>query len=100
MNSNQPRDYGQTYRTTNPDRTKIYDYMFFSFTEMLVIRLIHGVKRRERLRNDVIRDALNVKSILLIIEKSQLRWFGHVIRMSEERDVKRMLNGYKSKQDR
>ena len=65
MNSNQPRDYGQTYRTTNPDRTKIYDYMFFSFTEMRVLRLIHGVKRRERLRN-----------------------------------VKRMLNGYKSKQDR
>ena len=60
-------------------------------TEMRVLRLIHGVTRRERLRNDVIRDALNVKSILLIIEKSQLRWFGHVIRMSEERDVKRML---------
>ena len=78
--------YGcETWTLTTKLKSKI------QATEMRVLRLIHGVTRRDRLRNDVIRDILKVKSILLIIEKSQLRWFGHIIRMSEDRDVKRML---------
>ena len=48
---------------------------------MRILRLIYGVTRRDRIRNDSIRAALKVTSILSIIEKSQLRWFGHVIRM-------------------
>ena len=58
--------------------------------EMRILRLIYGVTRRDRVRNDTIRAAFNVTSILSVIEKSQLRWFGHVIRMDESRDVKRM----------
>ena len=61
-------------------------------TEMRILRLIFGVTRRDRLRNDDIRASLKVHSILSIIEKSQLRWFGHVLRMPEDRDVKRMLD--------
>ena len=59
--------------------------------EMRILRLIYGVTRRDRKRNDDIRAALKVNSILSIIEKSQLRWFGHIIRMDENRDVKRIL---------
>ena len=61
-------------------------------TEMRILRLIYGVTRRDRIRNDSIRAALKVTSILSIIEKSQLRWFGHVIRMDDTRDVKRMYD--------
>lgn len=61
-------------------------------TEMRILRLIYGVTRRDRVRNETIRAALKVNSVLSIVERSQLRWFGHVIRMQENRDVKRMLD--------
>ena len=38
-----------------------------------------------KLRNDYIRQELGVESILKIIEKGQLRWFGHMKRMEENR---------------
>jgi exonuclease III len=58
--------------------------------EMRILRLIFGVTRRDRIRNEVIRDSLKVQSILSIVERNQLRWFGHILRMPDTRDVKRM----------
>ena len=60
--------------------------------EMRILRLIFGVTKRDKIRNETIRvrDSLKVQSILTIIEKNQLRWFGHILRMSDTRDVKRM----------
>ena len=43
-------------------------------TEMRVLRLIYGVTRRDRIRNDNIRQVLKVESVLAIIERNQLRW--------------------------
>src|SRR5215469_8918877 len=48
---------------------------------MRVLRLIRGVTQCDRVRNERVRGDLGVKSILEIIEKNQLRWFGHVKRM-------------------
>ena len=59
-------------------------------TEMRVLRLIYGVTRRDRVRNEVIRQTLKVESVLTIIERNLLRWYGHVERMPDSRDVKRI----------
>ena len=44
------------------------------------------------MRNDGIREDLGVESILELIEKSKLRWYGHVRRMEEGRYAKRFLD--------
>ena len=61
-------------------------------SEMRALRLILGVTRWDRYRNVYIRERLNVRPVNEIIEKGQLRWFGHVLRMADERDVKRIYN--------
>ena len=38
-----------------------------------------------------IRESLNIESLLLRLERSQLRWYGHVTRMSQERTAKKLL---------
>ena len=53
--------------------------------EMRILRLIKGVTRRDRLRNDDIREELDVEPILHFVERAQLRWYGHVMRMEENR---------------
>ena len=60
--------------------------------EMRVLRMILGVTRRDRIRNDVIRERLNITSVLKIIEKSKLRWYGHVKRMEENRYPRKYLD--------
>ena len=59
---------------------------------MRVLRLILGVTRRDRIRNDVIRERLNITSVLKIIERSKLRWYGHVKRMEESRYPRKYLD--------
>jgi exonuclease III len=59
--------------------------------EMRYLRRILGVSRRHRLRNDSIREAVNLEPLLLQVERSQLRWLGHVIRMDPERLPRRLL---------
>ena len=34
---------------------------------------------------------VNIKALLLRLERSQLRWYGHVTRMSQERTAKKLL---------
>ncbi len=40
-----------------------------------------GVSLRNKVRSSVICEELRVKPLLLCIERSQLRWFGHLARM-------------------
>ena len=68
-------------------------------TEMRVLRLIYGVTRRDRIRNTNIRQTLKVESVLTIIERNQLRWYGHVQRMPDTRDTKR-IHKWKPKRKR
>ncbi|XP_076047357.1 uncharacterized protein LOC143032623 [Oratosquilla oratoria] len=58
---------------------------------MRALRLIKGVTRFDHIRNDAIRQELEVESILEFVERAQLRWFGHVERMDQERTPKRWL---------
>ena len=43
-------------------------------------------------RQTAIRESLDIESLLLRIERSQLRWFGHESRMPQERLPKQTLN--------
>src|ERR1700755_1672748 len=49
--------------------------------EMKVLRLIVGVSRWERRRSSEIREELEVEPILDLVERQQLKWYGHVRRM-------------------
>ena len=54
-------------------------------SEMRFLRRIEGVTLFNMVRSSEIRKYLNIKLLLHRIERSQLRWFGHVSRMPQER---------------
>ena len=60
-------------------------------SEMRFLRRIAGVTLLDKVRSSEIRESLNVEELLLRIERSQLRWFGHVYRMPQERLPKQAL---------
>ncbi|XP_061622105.1 furin (paired basic amino acid cleaving enzyme) a isoform X2 [Phyllopteryx taeniolatus] len=49
--------------------------------EMSFFRRVSGLSLRDRVRSSVIREDIRVESLLLHIERSQMRWLGHLIRM-------------------
>uniref|UniRef100_A0A3B5Q8Y2 Reverse transcriptase domain-containing protein n=1 Tax=Xiphophorus maculatus TaxID=8083 RepID=A0A3B5Q8Y2_XIPMA len=49
--------------------------------EMGFLRRVAGLSLRDRVRSSVIREGLRVEPLLLHIERSQLRWLGHLVRM-------------------
>ena len=60
--------------------------------EMRVLREIVGVRRVDRIRNARVRNMCESGvSLMGLVEKRILRWFGHLIRMNEERLVKRVM---------
>lgn len=56
--------------------------------EMRCLRAIRGVTRRERMRNEDIRQELKVTELREKIRESRLRWYGHVKRMEENEFVR------------
>jgi hypothetical protein len=59
-----------------------------SSTEMDVLRRSARKSRRERIKNEYIREIMGVKgkpNIIYIMEKKRLQGYGHVKRMPEER---------------
>ena len=79
--------YGcECWTLTSKTRSKI------QAAEMRVLRIIKGVTRRDRMRNEDIRKELYIDSILIFVERAQLRWYGHVMRMEENRTPNRWLN--------
>ncbi|CAF1534892.1 unnamed protein product [Adineta ricciae] len=53
--------------------------------EMRFLRRISGLTIRDKIRSTNIRESLQVEPLLQHIERSQLRWLGHVIRMPHNR---------------
>ena len=49
--------------------------------EMSFLRRVAGLSLRGRLRNSDNRERLRVDPLLLDVERSQLRWFGHLVRL-------------------
>ena len=60
-------------------------------SETRFLQKIKGVAMFGKLRNTAIRESLDIESLLLPIERSQLRWFGLVSRMPHERLSKQTL---------
>ncbi|XP_061625696.1 probable ATP-dependent RNA helicase DDX17 isoform X2 [Phyllopteryx taeniolatus] len=53
--------------------------------EMSFLRRVSGLSLRDRVRSSVIREDLRVEPLLLHIERTQMRWLGHLIRISPGR---------------
>ena len=49
--------------------------------EMGFLRRVSGLSLRDRVRSSVIREGLGVEPLLLRIERNQMRWLGHLVRM-------------------
>ena len=49
--------------------------------EMSFLRRVAGRSLRDRVRSSVTREELGVEPLLLHVERSQLRWLGHLYRM-------------------
>ena len=60
-------------------------------SEMRFLQRIEGVTMFNKVRSSEIRKSFNIEPLLLRIERSQLRWFGHVSRMPQERLPKQAL---------
>ncbi|TWW77033.1 hypothetical protein D4764_12G0004230 [Takifugu flavidus] len=48
---------------------------------MSFLRRVAGLSLRDRVRNSAIWEKLGVEPVLLRIERSQMRWLGHLVRM-------------------
>jgi hypothetical protein len=59
-----------------------------SVAEMRMLRWICGHIRKDRIRNDYIRDNLGVTQIQEKIVQHRLRWFGHIQRRPPEAPVR------------
>jgi len=63
--------------------------------EMMCLRRILGVTRRDRIRNTCIRETLDIqRDIVARITERRLKWYGHVMRMEECRLPYIALHGY------
>ena len=58
--------------------------------EMKMLRMMCGVKRRDRVRNEYIRCSVGVDSIEDKMAQNRLRWLGHVCRKREDDIVKKV----------
>ena len=59
--------------------------------EIEFLRRINGLTLLDKVKSADIRESLNIEWLLLRLERSQLRWYGHVTRMSQERKVKKTV---------
>ncbi|XP_070049706.1 uncharacterized protein [Nicotiana tomentosiformis] len=57
--------------------------------KMRMLKWMCGRTRRDRIRNEVIRDKVGVASVEDKMQESRLRWFGHVKRRSIDAPVRR-----------
>ncbi|AQK72954.1 Retrovirus-related Pol polyprotein LINE-1 [Zea mays] len=67
--------------------TKIRHVQQLSVAEMRMLRWICGHTRRDRVRNDDIRERVGVAPIEEKLMQHRLRWFGHIERRPEEAPV-------------
>ncbi|KAK4874460.1 hypothetical protein RN001_013820 [Aquatica leii] len=58
--------------------------------DMKYLRKVKGITRRDRIKNDVVRDKLGAKHIIKFVEKQKLKWFGHTCSMKNNRQVKQI----------
>jgi hypothetical protein len=76
--------YGaESWTCTKKEESKI------QATEMKFMTGILGKTRRDKIRNKDIREQLKVDDIKHDMERKKLKWYGHIMRMAEERIPKK-----------
>ena len=60
--------------------------------EMMMLTWMCGVTRRDKIRNEHIRETTRVVQASTKITEKRLKWYGHVRRMKEDHIVRRMLD--------
>ena len=63
---------------------------------MKFLRATMGIKRSDKIRNDVIRNELKVDNLNNTIKNYREKWYAHIERMDDNRLTKRIFN-YKPK---
>lgn len=58
--------------------------------EMKFLRRVANVTLMDKIRNEKIRESLEIASVRKYIEKSQLRWWGHMKRLNANRQVRKI----------
>ena len=64
--------------------------------EMFFLRKVMGSFLVDKVKSTDIQQSLNIEPLLLCIERSRLRWYGHVTRMSHERIAKQQIDAFPS----
>ena len=64
---------------------------------MKFLRRIVGKTRRDKWRNNRIRETLNQEPILNYIERRSIQWYGHVVRMQDYRKPKQAMEARREK---
>ena len=59
--------------------------------EMQIIRWMRGVSLKDRRTSEELRKLVGVQPIATVIRSGRLRWYGHVMRKSDEDWVKRCM---------
>ena len=60
--------------------------------EMKYLRKVVNKTRRDKIRNEVIRDMVGTKPVLQHIKQQQIKWFGHITRMPINQPALRAYN--------
>ena len=58
---------------------------------MRMVRWMCGVKLKDRLPSQELRERLGVDDIALVLQQNRLRWCGHVLRKDDEDWVKKCM---------
>ena len=60
-------------------------------TEIKMLRFPMGVTRKEKIRNEYIRDTVKVERLGMMMREGRLRWYGHVMRRDQEYVRRKMV---------
>ena len=65
--------------------------MALQWAEMRMVRLMCGVKLKDRLPSKELTERLGIDDIALVLQQNRLRWYGHVLRKDYDDWVKKCM---------
>lgn len=68
--------------------------------EMKYLRRVKGITKKYKIRSETIGKELEVKSTIKKIQQKQMNWYGHLIRMKDDRQVKKVWRTKSGKRGR
>ena len=61
------------------------------FAEMKMLRFAMGVTRKDKIRNEHIRNTVKIERLGMKMREGRLRWYGHVMRRDQEYVGRKMM---------